>query len=188
MSTKTERRKEQRKMNYRVMRDLTASLMGQTTVALFTADCSKKTGDRVLRINQGRGNVNLDIYFGTRIYISVKGNAHASYDERYAYYDEYASAVLPDDIYEYIRITTAFLKELIRHTNAFRNSLHGVYFNGSVPKDLVMDAPDTIRDVVSNRFAVLEHHWTWNEREDIEYITKCMQNQRYRRARGDYQL
>ena len=180
MSTKAERRKEQRKMNYKVLANVTSYLMGPKVDIPFTIDCSKKTtNDRILRVNQGYGDVKLSIYFGNRIRISVS-------NEWYEYYDEYEDATLPDDVDEYIHITTAFLRELIRHDNMFRGYLHGIYFSGNVPNDLVINAPDVIREVVESRYKTLSYHWTWKEREYVEYITKCMQDRRYRRARGDY--
>ena len=185
-------RKSQRDMHDEIFKRIVNFVIGPKYEGKYQIEHMSKNNskDKVIRLYAGYEKPSIYLYFGNKLRISSSlytFDDYEYYNVFYDYYNEYESGLLPDDIEDYISVTTKFLMNIILHTKSvFADDFSSHMINQDAPSKFIENAPDSIRDIVGNYAAVLEYEWTWFKKYEIDYMIEVLSSNEYRRARGDY--
>lgn len=187
MANKTQIRNEMRCMNYKVYENVVKYLIGpKWPGGKYEIDGKRKTtNDFVIRIDGGYMTARISIYFGYGIRISaVTDNMNSNEKVWYTYWGDRDTYALPDDVDEYIRITSEFLKELCKHVTYIQ------YCCEHYAKPLTLGVDDDVLKILCEHDVhsfndLVVYEYTYNdEKEFIETMIRMFKSKKFKRAIG----
>lgn len=189
-------KKDLREVNHQIYLFVCHYLLGNKHKGNYIIDSSYKgTRARVIRVCGGWNLPTCYIYFDYDIRIGIlwHNQFNRDFDEFYTYYGDNVTYPLSIDIDDYIYVTKNFLYELIRHVmsvkwlpesypNMHRNE--NGYIDGGATAGF-QNCSVKFQSYCDTHEHLLRYHYSYEDRDLIEYVTSVMKSKAFKRSRGD---
>ena len=182
-----EYQRRMREVNNQIFRGICTYLIGNKWTGKYTIDNSGHNHQPpVIRIKNNE--LSCSIYFSYDIRISVgrrykvRLDANAigdSWRRYYSFYDNLGQCNFPDDVDDYVRVSTDFLREFLRHMYSVKAENEGCRTRG------FDDCPfQEFSECCTSHMGLLQYEYNYQrDRDLIKYVTDVMKSKTFKRSR-----
>lgn len=184
-----EYRRVMRDANNRIYFGVSTFLMGNKWHGTYVIDNSQYgTTSKVIRIT--KNYLKCSVYFSYQIRISISERTKKLlglcepdklWQEFYSFSGDNENCIAPDDIDEYVRVSTEFLRELLKHIDC----LAAANFESiRKPRGFENCSFDNFVPYCDSHFDLLRYEYNYDDDKDlIEYVTHVMKTKAFKRSR-----